>query len=183
MKRMFWVCGALVMATAAGFAVAQQDQEKEEGTPPQRREGRPAGERPDGMMRILDADRDGTLSAEEINGAADALRKLDKNSDGAITADELRSRRERPEGEDGRPGRDGARGEGGRPEGMRGGFIMRFDADQDGVVTREEYDKGVGEQFDRVDKNHDGKIDREEAAAAMPGRGGQPGGRPQDGPR
>ena len=42
------------------------------------------------IMTTLDADRNGEISAEEINGAAAALRKLDKNKDGKLTAVELR---------------------------------------------------------------------------------------------
>ena len=42
------------------------------------------------LLRALDTDRDGTLSAEEIAGAAKALKALDRNGDGALTPDELR---------------------------------------------------------------------------------------------
>jgi hypothetical protein len=126
---------------------------------------------------VLDVDRDGILSAEEIAAAPDALRRLDRDNDGAISQEELRGRRRQggPDGQDrgeAREGRDGREGREGRG---RGGFIMRYDANTDGIVTREEYNTAVDEQFDRIDKNHDGKIDQEEAAAApMPGgRGGR----------
>jgi len=41
------------------------------------------------LLKLLDANGDGQLSAEEIDAAASALRKLDKNGDGKISADEL----------------------------------------------------------------------------------------------
>jgi Ca2+-binding EF-hand superfamily protein len=43
------------------------------------------------LLKLLDANGDGQLSAEEIAEAASALRKLDKNGDGKISADELPS--------------------------------------------------------------------------------------------
>src|SRR5262249_22056817 len=40
------------------------------------------------IIRALDADGDGIISAEEIANASAALRKLDKNGDGKLTIDE-----------------------------------------------------------------------------------------------
>lgn len=42
-----------------------------------------------GLFRLLDSDRDGILSAEEINGVVAALMKLDSNRDGGLDAQEL----------------------------------------------------------------------------------------------
>lgn len=42
------------------------------------------------ILHALDADGDRVISADEIAKAADALKTLDKNSDGKLTADELR---------------------------------------------------------------------------------------------
>ena len=44
----------------------------------------------DPLTQALDADRDGTISKEEIGNASKALISLDKNRDGMLTADELR---------------------------------------------------------------------------------------------
>jgi Ca2+-binding EF-hand superfamily protein len=64
-------------------------------------------------MAALDANHDGVIDEEEIKNAPAALRKLDKNGDGKLTLDELRSERpDRPNGpasEDGRPQRRGPR--------------------------------------------------------------------------
>ena len=55
-----------------------------------------------------------------------------------------------------------------------GNPMMRADANGDGVVTREEYLAQAGQRFDRMDLNHDGKIDQSEMqqiGQRMRGRG------------
>ncbi len=67
----------------------QQERNQEEGNDsqrPQRRGGHP-------IVKALDKDRDGALSAEEIDNAAAALRTLDANGDGALSRDEMRPQR------------------------------------------------------------------------------------------
>lgn len=49
---------------------------------------RPGGP-PNPLLQALDTDRDGTLSAAEIEAAAAKLRERDANKDGKLTADEL----------------------------------------------------------------------------------------------
>ena len=44
------------------------------------------------LLAIFDTDKDGTLTSAEINGAPAALKALDKNNDGQVTADESRPR-------------------------------------------------------------------------------------------
>lgn len=77
------------------------------------RDGRPLPP-PGPLMAALDADRDGQLSAEEIDNASEALLALDKNDDGALSRDELpppppRPHHRRPprNGEQGQDARDG----------------------------------------------------------------------------
>src|SRR5438093_1542407 len=112
------VCGLSVLALAAGFAVAQQRPER-----PQDGE-RPRGpQRPDSLLALLDLDKDGALSAEEIAAAPETLlHHLDKDRDGMISADELKAlQQRRPGGEDG--------GDAQGPRGNRGGggFMARYD--------------------------------------------------------
>ena len=52
-------------------------------------------------LAAIDANRDGELSKEEIEGAAKALLTLDKNGDGKLTRDELVGAA--PPGQGGRP--------------------------------------------------------------------------------
>lgn len=74
------------------------------------------------VLAALDADKNGEISAEEIDNAAAALKKLDKNGDGKLTEEELRPNfpggRGGPGG--GRPGEGGRGGEGRGPGGEGG---------------------------------------------------------------
>ena len=70
------------------------------------------------LLRALDADRDGALSADEIANASKALLKLDKDNNGALSREELRPPRPPREGE----------GEGGK----RGGEGDKRGGDRDG---------------------------------------------------
>jgi predicted O-methyltransferase YrrM len=67
--------------------------------PPAPGPGPGGGPPPRGVLRALDADRDGRISSDEIAAAPKALLTLDKNGDGQLTSDEVRRRRRR-----GRPG-------------------------------------------------------------------------------
>ena len=146
------------------------------------------------LIMALDANRDGEISAEEIENAAAALKKLDKNGDGKLTRAELR-----PAGapEFGGPGRGGF-GQGGGPGGPgAAGFVERlmgFDADKDGKVTKQELPERMQRIFERGDLNRDAAIDKEEAeklasqfgqarGARGGGAGGTGGGRPDGEPR
>ena len=170
----------------------------------------PRGERPDGrfggppmrggpapgefmrmlpVMKALDADGDGEISAAEIENAVAALKKLDKNQDGKLTADELLPEFPGPGGPAGF-GRDGfGRGGFGRGDGPRGfrggeGFgpregdngpgrgtngseqtiarLMQFDRNQDGKLAKEEFPQRVRAIFARADADHDGFVTHDE---------------------
>ena len=144
----------------------------------------------------LDANGDGVLDAREIAAAPTALARLDKNSDGRITSDEVRMAM--PEGR-GRGGPGRGRGE---QEQQGGGNVvedtvktlMAFDANGDGRLSRSELPERFQGIFDRADENKDGFLTPDEirktaAAQAAPpdsmgpgGRGGPEGGR-GEGPR
>ncbi len=80
-RRVFLI-GATI-ATASGLWVMAQ-----EGGGPG---GPPHGQRPKHPLEVaLDANGDGTIDATEIANAAAALKKLDKNGDGKLAADEYR---------------------------------------------------------------------------------------------
>ena len=135
--------------------------------------GRPGEGRPP-LVAALDADNDGELSAGEIEAAGKALLKLDKNSDGKLTRDELG-----PPGGPGRPG-EGRPPEGrGRPNAEQ--FLARLkeaDKDGDGKLSKDEVEKGevpqfLKEGFGRIDANSDGFLDQEEMRRVGQRQGGR----------
>jgi predicted O-methyltransferase YrrM len=78
-----WMVGAMVLALAA-----QAQQPGRAGRQGQPQQGGP----PNPLLQAFDTDRDGTLSAAEIDSAAVKLRERDANKDGKLTAEELRPR-------------------------------------------------------------------------------------------
>jgi Ca2+-binding EF-hand superfamily protein len=111
-------------------------------------------------FRALDKDEDNFVSRAEYDASGvRAFEKLDQDRDGRITQQD-------PEG---------ARSEtaaGAQPRRRsviampsthrRTGLLEIYDADGDGVVTREQYQSKRAETFAATDANRDGKLDREE---------------------
>jgi Ca2+-binding EF-hand superfamily protein len=158
--------------------------------------GGPPGERSfmrpgEGLMRLLDIDHDGEISAAEVQAAPEALKKLDKNGDGKITREELGP----PPGEGGPPRELGRRGPGGPdgpppgeagpaprrgpegrgpdgpprgpegrgPEARRPGGPGGPEARGPGGPSPERF----AERIKSLDKNGDGKISKEEAEGPL----------------
>ena len=149
------------------------------GQPPDRPGERGPGGRggppPHPVLEALDADGDHDISAQEIENAAAALKKLDRNGDGKLMHDELHPfgpggpRRGGPRGPDDgeRGGRRGRRG----PEGGQGGardataFIERirnFDKNNDGKISKDELPDRMQRILDRHDENEDGVLEETE---------------------
>lgn len=158
----------------------------------------PEGGMPPGMppvppvIAVLDADQDGTISAEEIANAPESLASLDQNNDGELTRDELRP--PPPEGAENEEGGDEERPR--RERNRRGRMgpppvVAALDADRNGVISAEEIENSP-EALTELDKNGDGDLTPEELHPRR-GRGGRPpeGGRqggqggppPEGGPR
>jgi Ca2+-binding EF-hand superfamily protein len=159
MKILLVTCGAC--AAALAIAVAAQTQN---------RGGDFGGGFASRIAIALDADRDGTISASELRGAAAALKTLDANGDGRLTPDELRPSFGARRGGDGRFGRGPERPDG---PGERGGgagataddltdTLMAFDRNGDGSLVRAEVPERFQGLFDRADANKDGALSREE---------------------
>ncbi len=122
----------------------------------------PGGNRPNAMqtdpvLSTLDKDQSKELSTDEITDAPKALLKLDKNSDGKLSEDEVS-----PQRADG-----GGQGEGQRRR--RGPGIMRMmkansalDADQSGTIEEGEIKNAVA-ALRKLDENADGKLTDDEA--------------------
>jgi hypothetical protein len=80
------VISTLALSVGVSILMAQDATQPERGPRPG---GRPGGP----LIEALDANKDGVIDAAEINNAAAALRGLDKNADGQLTAEELRPAR------------------------------------------------------------------------------------------
>lgn len=112
--------------------------------------------RPSPLLTALDADRDGTLSAAELAGAPKAILTLDKNGDGAVSADELNPN-------------------GGQRRGP-GGFDPLFkaiDTDGDSNLSAAEI-SAAPKALLALDKDSDGMLQRDEVRPARMGPGGNP---------
>ena len=120
--------------------------------------GRPDMMRRFPLMLALDANGDGVISTEEINNASVALRKLDKNSDGKLTEDELRP--EFPEGPGGRRG-EGPGSGGPNPEEMVK-QLLEFDKNGDGQLSKSEVPERMHGLFERGDTNKDNVLSKDE---------------------
>ncbi len=110
MKRLCILATTVAMIFCGNVADAQQRGSKDKNAPSQSNEqgqeqkarggnkgggGRRGGgqkgrgQSVGGLFRLLDLDRDGNLSAKEIDGAVAALMKLDANKDGVLVKQEL----------------------------------------------------------------------------------------------
>ena len=107
---------ALALGISATLALAQDETKPGPGggrPPRQDGQGGP-GQGGQGGQRMvppivaaLDANHDGTIDEKEIANASAALKTLDKNGDGKLTADELRPARGGGQGGQGGPGGQG----------------------------------------------------------------------------
>ena len=181
-KMMFAAVLSVVCLSTAAFG---QDPPKREGqggqNPPRRQQGGVNPEMAGAMIQrmplflTLDADKDGSISASEIENASKALAKLDKDGDGALSPEELRpdfaamAREGMPR--EGQPGANGAPGK----EMMARMFEQR-DVNKDGILSGDEIPERMQQNVSRMDENGDGAIDKsemEKAMAKMGDRAGQ----------
>lgn len=153
--------GALgAVALAGGIAVAQTKSADGAVTRAE------AVARADARFAKRDANKDGRITIEDRAAAAKAradrrFAMLDADGNGQISRaefDSAHAKRMARRGERGEraPGKFGRHGRGG----------PGFDADRDGVLTREEARAAALARFDRVDANKDGTLTVEERQAA-----------------
>ena len=145
-------------------------------------------------LGAADANRDGVLSVPEITAHMEAQRaarfaRMDSNSDGAVTANEVGPRWEHLQVADAdHNGRVSAaelqqarasgalRGGHGRGRGMHGGhdgagFVQRFDRNGNGSIEVSELPPRMAEHLGAADANRDGTLSADELRAHMEARG------------
>ncbi|MGL4370047.1 MAG: EF-hand domain-containing protein [Spirochaetota bacterium] len=130
-------------------------EEMKAGQPEGGPDGRPDGK---GPAADLDKDNDGKISAKEWSDNSAQFKKLDKNSDGYLTDDEMRP--------------EGGKGRGPKPEGKADGKgpFAEMDKDNNGRISESEWTAAHKAMFTRMDKNSDGSLSEDEM-------------RPGDGPK
>lgn len=146
------------------------------------------------MFTRMDADNDGSVTREERraqfearrgqrgehgprrHGRHNSLERLDVNNDGSITREEYLAhpiaRFDRLDAD-----KNGVISASERPQPRERGerpARMNPDANNDGALSRAEFDAQSSAMFTRLDANSDGQVTREEAAAARPHRGPRP---------
>ena len=130
--------------------------------------GGKGGPRGGQILKSLDADKDGTLTKEELTqGLEKKITDNDKDGDGAITLEEFKAEWENM-----------------TQERMVRAY-QRMDRDGNGKVTLEELSEPATAMFERMDRNDDGKIDESDRPErqARGKRGGPRGNFKQGGPR
>ena len=126
------VASAILLNRAAGQSTGNQAPQGERPLAAEsqsRAPGRGQGGGQNAVMRAIDTDGDGELSAAEIAAVPNQLSKLDSNGDGKLTRDEVRSSEGRSAGRGGQgSGGQGGRGQGGRGQGGGGQEIALREA-------------------------------------------------------
>lgn len=116
--------------------------------------GRGHGKRMTRMLMKADANKDGEITMEEIETLRDErFGRFDSNDDGVVEAAEIEAKlRARMEE---------------RLQRRIKRMTRRFDADRDGKITKEEFNRFARERFTWADLNDDGKIAEDELPRRM----------------
>lgn len=127
------------------------------------------------VVQILDANRDFAISSAEIENAAKAIGRLDRNNDQFVTPDEIIP----PEWKYAAPNvfgppvgvapgtatnddNEDSRGRRRTGRNIMAERLLSFDQDKDGRVTKEEVSPRMHRLFDNADGNNDGVLDAQE---------------------
>jgi hypothetical protein len=170
---------AVVVLSLISLALAQDTQPPERGG----RRGR-GGRGPDGdgpqffqfggppfaLRDALDKNSDGKLSADELKLATESLKSIDRNKDGKLDAEEIGWPPQFGRGRGGRGGRGGGGfgrgGFGGRGGGQPADFASRIlsrDVNADGKITADELPRSMRRVLELADEDKDGAISEPEA--------------------
>lgn len=127
------------------------------GNPGQPRQAQQFGGAP-AFVRVLDANRDGKISKEELAKAGEQFEKLDRNKDGQLDTRELFGFT--------------ARAGGNRPNPPRAAqFVARlleqYDANKDGKLSKDEIPDRGKERYTRWDADKNGELTKDELTKAV----------------
>jgi Ca2+-binding EF-hand superfamily protein len=160
---------------ASGLSGASPDAAKP-GSPNSAEQPGPAAKRRDAerIFRRLDANSDGTLTLNEVpeerrRMVVQVLKRLKKDNDAGLSRDEFVRVLEARGAEGERPGMPPRPGQ--LPPGgpPRGGLFLLLDADHDGKLSAAEM-SAAGEILKKLDRDGDGYVTIEELLAAGPRR-------------
>ena len=103
----------------------------------------------------LDGNKDGKLSVAELNPPAEKrLFRMDHNGDGTVSKEEIEASLQKG------------------LERRRDLMLADYDADRDGLISREELATFIAAEFGKADKDGDGAVNLEESRAYRFIRGG-----------
>lgn len=154
--------GAALAVVAGGVAVADGPRWRDGSG----KWGRGHGASAEMMFGRFDANRDGTVTIEEVLVRPDArFDAVDANKDGTIDKAEMDAAIQKRVAE------------------IRDRILARLDTDKDGNLTKAEAEKPFRKRFAVFDENDDGKVTREEMRANMPPFAGGMGGHGHHGMR
>ncbi|HEY8926083.1 MAG TPA: EF-hand domain-containing protein [Polyangia bacterium] len=155
MPRLFALCGpAALLGSLAAVPVALANKEGAEA------------HGPDAMFKMMDANGDGKISAQEHADAAKKMfTKMDTNGDGKVTAAEMDAFHEhlmarKMHGDASKEPHKSEHGEMSSAD-----KIKAIDTDHDGVLTADEHAAGSKSMFEKMDTDHDGFLSKAELEA------------------
>lgn len=141
--------GSAAVAAVSLILLSTTASASPDGKPPHRGDGK----RAEKIFEKLDTDKDGNLSREEVAKARhNRLNGMDKDKDGYISADDLAAHKAERSAK--------------HQERHHARFVEHFDKDDDGRVSVEELKSYQSGRFARADADNDGKVSREEWQAA-----------------
>ena len=160
---------------AAGTLLAQTSAPSDGPAAPHRRgHGGPGGPGRGGhpIIRALDTDKDGEISAAELASAPASIRALDTDGDGVVSPAELRPARpanaaQRPADAPERPARPAPPADGSDHPRPVDPVMLALDANGDGTLSVAEITNATA-SLSALDSNKDGKLTRDELRPLPP---------------